>query len=102
MKIIEKLSDMISEELDDAEKYVMCALKHKDTERGLADTFYTLSNEEMRHVNMLHTEVVKIIEQYKREHGEPPEKMMAVYDYLHEKQIEKAADVKAMQAMYKE
>ena len=102
MKIIKKLSDMISEELKDAEKYVKCALNHKDTEKSLADTFYTLSNEEMRHVNMLHTEVVKIIEQYRREHGNPPESMQAVYDYLHEKQIEHAAEIKAMQAMYKE
>ena len=102
MKIIKKLSNMISEELKDAEKYAKCALNHKDTERTLADVFYTLSTEEMRHVNMLHTEVVKIIDKYRREHGDPPESMQAVYDYLHEQQLEKAAEIKAKQAMYKE
>ena len=102
MKIIKKLSELIDEELDDAEKYVKCALNHKDTDRGLADVFYTLSVEEMRHVNMLHAEIVKKIEQHRREHGDPPVNMQAIYDYLHEKQIDKAADIKTEQAMFKD
>ena len=101
MKIIEKLSDMIEEELKGAECYVKCALKHKDDQRSLADAFFNISNDEMRHVSMLHTEIVKIIEQYRRENGDPPADMLAVYDYLHGKQIEKAAEIKAMQTLYK-
>ena len=102
MKIIQQLSDMISEEIDDAEKYIRCALKHKDTDRGLADVFNALSLDEMRHSQVLHTEVVKQIEKIRKERGDPPKEMLAVYDYLHEKQIDHAAEVKAMQTMYKE
>lgn len=102
MKLIEKLSDMIEDELDGAEEYIKCALKHKSDRRGLADVFYTLSTEEMRHMNALHGEVVKIIEKYRSEKGEPPVEMKAVYDYLHEKQIERAGEIKALQTMYKE
>lgn len=101
MKIIEKLCDMISEEIDDAEKYAKCALKHKDDYPDLAQTFYKLSNEEMDHMNALHKNVVSIIEDYRREKGEPPANMLAVYDYLHEKQIEHAAEVRSLQAMFR-
>lgn len=101
MEIIKRLSEMISEEIQDADKYATCALKHKTDNPALADVFFRLSNEEMAHMTMLHDQVVRIIDQYRRESGEPPAPMMAVYEYLHEKQIEDAAAVKAKQAMYK-
>ena len=43
-----------------------------------------------------------IIKKYRETKGEPPADMMAVYDYLHKKQIDKALEVKALQTMYKE
>ena len=101
MKIIKCLSEMIGEEIADAEKYAKHALKYKDERRGLADVFYQLSLEEMKHMQMLHDEVVRIIEEYRKTNGEPPKEMLSVYNYLHEKHIEEAAEVKAMQAMYK-
>ena len=101
MKIIEKLSEMIDEEINDAMKYAKCALAYKDENAMLADMFIRLSEEEMKHMMILHNQVVTIIEDYKRKDGEPPEVMKAVYDILHKRHIDKAAEAKAAISMYK-
>lgn len=95
MKIIEQLSDMISEEIDDAMKYARCAKMHED-DTELARTFKLLAGEELNHMNMIHAQVTRIIREYRETKGEPPADMMAVYNYLHGKQIGKAAEVRAM------
>ena len=102
MKIIKKLSEMIEDEIDGAKHYAKKALEYKAENRELADTLFNLSTEEMRHMQVLHGQVTRIIEAYRKEHGEPPPAMQAVYDYLHEKHIENAEEVKRYQALYKE
>lgn len=101
MKIIEKLSDYIEEELDDAEKYAKCAMKHKEDDVIMGKMFYDMSVDELKHSLMLHEQAVKLINAYKAEGKEVPEAMQAVYDYLHEKHVEKYNDIKVMQNTYK-
>ena len=101
MKLIKELTEMIDEELDGAEEYAKCALKYKDSHSTLAKTFYDVSTDEVRHVNLLHDEVVKIIEAHRKEHGEPPAPMMAIYEYMHDRHIEKANAIRMYQSQYR-
>ena len=101
MKIIECLSELIEDEIDDSEKYIDLAMKWRAEEPDTADLFYQLSLEEMGHMDKLHQEVAELIEEYRKEHGEPPKEMMFVYNYLHERHIKDAMKVKSKQGMYK-
>lgn len=102
MKLIELLSEKIADEIKDAKEYAGLACEHKDLQPELAVTFYNLSLEEMMHMQRLHKEVTDLIENYRKRHGEPPEKMLAFYEFVHRQQIKAAAEVKALQACYKE
>lgn len=101
MLIIKKLSGMIKEEIGDAEKYANCALKHKDDDKALADTFYTLATQELQHMDMLHAQVVRLINEQKAKKGDPPVGMQEMYDYIHEEQIEDVKEVRLLLSIYK-
>lgn len=101
MKLIKELEELIEDEVHDVKKYAKMAVELKADHPQLAQVLYTISAQEEGHQQMLHGEVVRIIEQYRREHGEPPDAMMAVYDYVHKKHIERMADAKRYQEMYR-
>lgn len=101
MKIIKTLSEMIEEELEGAEHYARMALTQKEMHPALARVLNDISHQEMTHVNTLHGEVVKLIEQHRKEKGEPPAPMLAVYEFLHERHIAKANIVKTYQGQYR-
>ena len=101
MKLIRDLEEMISDEISDIKKYAKFAAKVKDEHPTLAQVLYTISTQEEGHQAALHDEVVNIIEQHRRTHGEPPASMMAVYDYMHQQHIDKLAEARMYQDIYK-
>lgn len=101
MKLINDLADQICEEIADAEKYAKWALAVKDDMPTVAQTLYTISGQELTHASMLHDLAARAIADYRAKHGEPPADMLALYDYLHGKQIDKTERVKRYQEMYK-
>ena len=101
MKIIKCMAEKIEEELHDADAYIDLAMRWKNDNQEAADLFYQLSVEEMGHVDKLHKEVQTLIEDYRNTHGEPPKEMMVLYDYLHEKHIGQATQIRVKQGIYK-
>ena len=101
MELIRKLAEQIEEEIHGAKHYAKMAAELKSERPQLAQVLYTISTQEDSHQQTLHNEVVKLVEQYRKEHGEPPAAMMAVYDYLHKRHVEKLAEARRYQEMYR-
>lgn len=101
MEIIQNLSEMIEEEIEDATKYAKCAIAHKEDNPALAEAFIKLANEELGHMQILHSQVVTIIEKYRKENGEPPESMLTMYNIEHNKHMYAAAMAKGLISLYK-
>lgn len=101
MKIIKELADLIEEEVEGVENYAKLASHYKAEHPKLAATFYDISLQELHHVNLLHDEVTQFIHEYREKHGAPPAAMQAIYDWQHERQIEKIAEAKRYQEIYK-
>lgn len=102
MKIMELLMERIDDELQDACSYAKLALEYQGTEPETANLFAKLSDEETTHATALHDCVLEYIEAYRQKGREVPEGMMAVYECLHKRQIEKAEKVQLLQKMYRE
>jgi len=96
VKIIQDISDLIDEEIVDAQKYARLYKQFLESDPELAKTYRTLSSEELGHVDRLHTQVVRLITEYRASHGEPPQTMMIIYEYLHKRNIQKVEDIKLM------
>ena len=101
MKLIEKLTDRIDEEIEDVKYYAKLATEVKAEYPTLAQVLFNISTQEDGHQAAIHNEVVKIIEEHRRTHGAPPAAMMAVYNYLHKKSIDKLAEARMYQDVYK-
>ena len=100
MKIIKVVSERIKEEINDADVYINLATEWKAEQPEAAAVFYELSTQEIRHAEMLHEVVTKLISEYRETNGEPPVAMLALYDYLHGQEIENTMRVKVKQGMY--
>jgi len=101
MKLVKKIVKQIDDELEGAEEYIEMASKYKSEYPTIANMYYEMSMNEMSHVDKLHNSVLSLINDMKAKGVEIDPKMMAIYDYEHEKAIEKATEIKVMQEMYK-
>ena len=101
MKEIKELFEKITEEIEGAEEYAKEALRHKDMDHDRAEVYMEMSKQELKHVDNLHTMVVKLIKDYKARGGEIPKGMEDIYDWEHESMISWVAKVKMLQDMFR-
>lgn len=102
MKEIKEISKDIECLLDKAEHFAKQAILFKPKYAAIAQRYANDSNELLDMMNGLHSDIVNIITNYRKEQGEPPAPMMAIYDYMHERFMEKAAAVKNLLDLYKQ
>lgn len=102
MKLIKCIVEMIDDELEGAEHYILSAIKWRAEHKRTADEFAKLAEVEMTHVKALHTEATRLIEEQRSSGVTIPKGMMEIYEYEHEKQIRKSAAVKQLIEEYKQ
>lgn len=100
MRLIRDLSERIEDEIKGVKIYAKMAIEVKEEHPVLADMLYSISRQESEHVSKLHDGVASLITEFRRDKGEPPKEMLAVYEYLHEKHIDDFNDAKRYQDIY--
>lgn len=101
MVIIRNICHDIKEKIHDSDKDIRKAIELKHEYPDLANDYYEFSVERMQEALDLHSEVVKIIDDYRKREGEPNETMMNLFDFEHKIIMEQSEDVKILQEHYK-
>ena len=100
MQVIKDFSEDIERTLDMAECNIKEAVKYKIEYPAAAQAFYNKSIALMNTIKGQHDAVVALIESYRKDKGEPPAPMMAIYNYMHERHMNQAAAIKNLQDTY--
>ena len=102
MDRLKLLYSLIDDELADSMKYGEKAMKFRDTHPAMAELFYSLSLEEMKHKNMLHNQLVKEMNDCIEKHPDKGPAIDAVYDLMNERQTEWENSIRNYQTAFRE
>lgn len=102
MKKIKCLVENIGEEVEDAEKYAVEAMRMKADDPELAKVYAELARQELGHADTLHNQAVRIIKAHKATGAETPPSMQIIWDWEHSKIVDKTARIKLMLEMCKQ
>jgi rubrerythrin len=101
MERLKLLFSLIDDELADSMKYGERAMHYKDTDPAMAELFYSLSLEEMKHKGMLHNQLVKEMNECIDNYPDKEESIKAVYDVLNEREVEWENSIKMYHSSYR-
>jgi hypothetical protein len=97
VNLIEKANDTMEEIEWYAEKAHHIRAEHK----GLADVYIKIASMHIEIYDMLHGQMVEVIEEVKRKGTPPPPEMLAIWNYEHEKLVKEFAEAKFLVEDYK-
>lgn len=100
MKVIKDISYTIDKILDYAEENIRLAVQYKEEDIETSKAYYVKSVEELNSIKIFHDRVVAIIKAYRAEKGEPPAPMMTLYNYEHERHLDKNNSIRRLQELY--
>jgi hypothetical protein len=101
MKILSKMIEKAHDTMEEIEFYAEKALHYKSDHKAIADTYNKIADMHITIYDMLHKEMVALIDEYKRMGNNPPPEMLAIWDYEHKKLIKEFAEAKTLVDEYK-
>lgn len=101
MKILTKMIDKANDTLEEIEWYAEKALHYKADHKSVADVYNKIADMHITIYDMLHKEMVSLIDEHRRMGHQPPPEMLAIWEYEHEKLIKQFAEAKIMVDEYK-
>lgn len=101
MKILTKMIEKANDTMEEVEWYAEKAMHYKTDHKSVADVYNKIADMHITIYDMLHKEMVNLIDEYKRGGHTPPPEMLAIWDYEHEKLVKQFAEAKVMVEEYK-
>lgn len=101
MKILKHMIEKAHDTMEEVEWYAEKALHYKTDHKAVADVYNKIADMHITIYDMLHKEMVALIDEHKRSGHNPPPEMLAIWDYEHEKLIKEFAEAKTMVDEYK-
>lgn len=101
MKILTNMIEKANDTLDEIEWYGEKAMLLRDEHKAIADVYNKIAEMHINIYDMLHKQMVDLIEQKKRDGMQVPTEMSAIWNYEHERLIKEFRDAKILVDEYK-
>lgn len=101
MKEIKEIAAFINDEIDGVLEYAKAAVFYKDLRPSLAAVYHKLASTELQHVQQLHAEATKLVQEAENKAAEYPQEMRDKWDAQHKAAIKKTAKAKTYLGMFK-
>lgn len=101
MRILQDMIDRADCTMEEIEWYAEKAHTLKQDHKAVADAYIKIAEMHITIYDMLHTQMVVLIDEYKRSGHTVPAGMQEIWDYEHEKLVKHYAELKYMIDDYK-